>query len=274
MKTITVKGFSSTITSDPTLAVAVYGGEGSGKTEFSCTAPGVIGFIPLERKCRQTVYTARKKYGKTILLPDKDFIRVTNPIALANLGPDKCSNPSRLTPPMCCAPHYYRAHVDSVKSALMDLYFTPGVDSLVIDSGTQLWEDMLMAHYGRTNRIMPLDRKPCNQEMIDLLNSLSGKNLVITHRTAQVWKGNNPTDKVKLDGFGKIGFFVSAVVRCVNDEDKEEGEDGWFYMDIDMCQAKPSIAKTAGKKALEDGGMTFANLAMLIFPDSDPEKWI
>lgn len=273
MKTITIAGFSSTLTSDPTLAIAVYGDEGAGKTEFSCTAPGVIGFIPLERKCRQSVYTAREKYGKTILLPEQDFIRSTNPVALANLHPDKCTLMSQKIPPMCCAPHYYRAHVDSVKTALMSLYLSPDVDSIVIDSGTQLWEDMLMAHYGRTNRIMPLDRKPCNQEMIDLLNSLSGKNLVITHRSTQVWKGNAPTDKKKLDGFGKIGFFVSAIVKCVNDDELGEGDEGWFYMDIDMCQANPSIAKKAGKKALEDSAMTFANLAMLIFPESDPEQW-
>lgn len=276
MKTITVKGFSSTITADPTLAVAVYGAEGSGKTEFACTAPGVVGVIPLERKCKQTVFKAREKYGKTIFLPEQDFIRVRNPVMIANLRPEKCGAPptTNAHAPVCCSPHYYRWHVNSIKQAAMDLYNHPDVNSIVIDSATQLWDDILCAHYGRTDRIMPLDRRPANQEFIELVNALSGKHLVLTHRASRVWKGNTETDKLKLDGFHKVGFFVSAVVETTNDATKSEGDDEWFTLDVKMCQARPGIAGKAGVKALCDGAMTFANLALLIFPDSEPELWM
>lgn len=252
-----LKGFTTDIKAGDSLAIAVHGLQGAGKSRFACTFPDPIGYIALDRKARRTVERVSKELGKTVVMPVEDFVRVSNPIQLANMKLD-------------VAMAFYRNHVDTVKQAIYKM--VPAVKSIVIDTGSQLFEDMMFAHYGRAQRIMPRDRGELNQEMIDLLNFLSVRNLCIIHKSREIWKNDKPTGKFEIQGFRHIGYHVNVIAELACDDKKEPGDDR-FVMNVEMCQDNPDIQGPGGKKLLTDDNINFQNLAMLIYPDSDPSDW-
>ncbi|HEX6825451.1 MAG TPA: AAA family ATPase [Nitrospiraceae bacterium] len=255
-----LEGFTSVIEADDKLAMAVYGLQGSGKTKLAITAPDPIGFVALDRKARKTVERISKELGKTVFMPKEDFIRVGNPMELATMKVEQ-------------AKIVYRRHVDSIKMACFKLYKHPQVRTIVLDTGSQLWEDMLFAHFGRNDRIMPRDRGAVNQEMIDLLNALSGKHLIITHKAKEVWRNDKPTGRFEIAGFPHIGYHVNSMIELKCDSKKEEGDDGRFTLDMILCQDNPAIQGPGGKNLLSDDMISFQNLAQLIYPDADPEEF-
>lgn len=254
-KTISIKGFSVNPKADDQLAIAVFGEQGSGKTRFAITAPDPIGFIPLDRKSRKTVDKIAKDLDKTVVMPDKDYIRVAEPMRLSVMKPD-------------AAKVYYRQHVDAVKHAAFTLAAHADIKTIVVDTGTQLWEDILFAHFGRTDRIMPRDRGPANQEMIDFLNALSHKNLIITHKAKEIWKSDKPTGKYELAGFPHIGYHVNTMIEFVCDQNKKIDESDRFYINVLLCQDNPDIQGPNGNKLITDEMISFDVLSMFIFPEA------
>jgi hypothetical protein len=271
-------GFTSNIKADDALAIALFGEQGSGKTRFGITMPDPIGVIALDRKTRKTVERIAKELDKTVVMPTEDFIRVAKPMQLALLKPSCGANiESKLddkTPKMCCAIHYYRWHVNRIKSAALKLYEHRDIKSILMDTGTQLWEDILFAHFGRNERIMPRDRGPANQEMIDFLNCLSGKHLTITHKAKQVWKNDKPTDKYEWQGFPHLGYHTNVIAELVCDDGKGMDDEGRFYMNVHMCQDNPDIQGPGGKKILKDDSVNFPMLAYSVYPDVDVDEWM
>jgi len=270
-------GFTSTILADDKLALGIFGEQGSGKTRFGITAPDPIGIIPLDRKSRATVKRISEELGKKVVMPVHDFVRTENPMKMAMLKPT-CgqSVDIKLTdaaPRYCCAIHYYRWHVNRIKSAAYTLYNNPGIRSIMIDTGTQLWEDILFAHFGRSERVMPRDRGPANQEMIEFLNCLSGKHLIITHKAREIWRNDKPTGRFDWAGFPHLGYHTNVIAEMVCDETKAEGTEGRFYLNMHLCQDNPDIQGPGGKKLLMDEQINFQTLAYSIYPDQDPDQW-
>jgi len=267
MKTISLSGFTTNIQATDALAIGLYGQQGSGKTRFCCTAPDPIGFIALDRKARKTVMKTASELGKTVVMPTDDFIRVANPQALASMQID-------------AAMKHYRAHVDQIKLAAFKLYSHKDIRTIVIDTGSQLWEDMMFANYGRNQRVMPRDRGPVNQEMIDLLNALSGKNLIITHKADEIWTGDGdkakPSGKFKHAGFRHIEYHINVMAEMVCDERKSRDDEGRFYMNVKMCQDNPDIQGPNGTKLLIDEEISFPMLAMKIYGDENGngDQWM
>jgi hypothetical protein len=237
--------------------------------------------VALDRKTRKTVERVAKELGKTVLMPADDFVRVEKPMQLALLKP-LCSNSTPVSledksARMCCATHYYRWHVNRIKAAAFKLYAHPEIKSIGVDTGTQLWEDILFAHYGRNERIMPRDRGPANQEMIDFLNCLSGKHLIITHRAREVWRNDKPTGRNELAGFPHMGYHLNVLAECVCDETVQPDANGSytdrFQLNVSLCQDNPDIQGPNGKGLLVDDQINFQTLAYSIYPDVDPNQW-
>ncbi len=271
-------GFTTSIQADDKLAIGLYGEQGTGKTRFSITTPDPIGVIPLDRKTRATVQRISQELGKTVVMPTADFIRVENPMKMAMLPPScgksveiKLTDPA---PKYCCAIHYYRWHVNRIKAATYTLYNNRAIRSIVIDTGTQLWEDILFAHFGRSERVMPRDRGPANQEMIEFLNCLSGKHLILTHKARQIWKNDKPTNRFDWAGFPHLGYHTNVIAEMRCDETKEAGDDNRFTLSMVLCQDNPDIQGPGGKDLLADDQINFQTLAYCIYPDQDPDQWI
>ena len=261
-----VEGFTTSIrkTVDLSLVIGLYGPQGSGKTRFAATAPDPIGVIPLDRKSRYTVAKTMEEFHKVVVMPEQDFIRHENPMRLAVMGIEQ-------------AKAYYSDHVKRVFEAAYKIFNSRDIMTGVIDTNTQLFEDILFKHYGRNQRIMPRDRGPANQDMIDFINAMSGKHLILIHKAVEVWTGDGdnakPSGKFRAAGFPHLGFHCSVVAEMkknvlYNSENGSGGGKSWKWsMDVTDCQANPELEGPQGKDLLTDSEITFDNLAMNVYPD-------
>jgi len=280
------------------LAVLVYGEAGSGKSRMLATAPDPIGVVPMERKARQTVLRTASELGKRIIMPEIDLVRPAR-AALTAVMPDSCITPDnpkfrnykqedqvkaaeqemqRRTEqipldgeaPGCCQRCYYRFHANRTKSILFRMADRPDIRTIAIDTFGQFVDDLLFANYGRNERIMPLDRKTFNREVCDVLNTLSHKNLVLVHQSANIWRDNKPTNKTKpASSFAKIGHYVNVVVQLDRNDLAPMGA-GRYVLRVDDCQANAALI---GMDLLYDDDISFARLATLVYPDSDESDW-
>lgn len=268
--------FSTSIEEDPsdlTFCVALFGMEGSGKTHFIATCPDPIGVIALDRKTRFTIKKVARDLGKQVFMPKKDFIRVERPLDLATMKEEKVKT-------------YYMNHVKEVMEAAYALCEHKDVRTVAIDTGTQLWEDIMFAEFGRNQRVMPRDRGAVNQMMIDFLNAMQAKHLVLTHKAADVWKNDASTGEKKAAGFAHINYHATVVAEMVkNPKYRVEGHkspkvpDWQFAMNVKTCQANALLQGEDGQALLtepsddEDYEISFKNLARLVFPEVDEEEW-
>lgn len=272
----------SAITVLAKLAIATFGGPGSGKTRFALTAPvgkrpkGGIGIIPLERKTKPTFLKENQQFGKRLYWPNIDLIRHDNPMQLVSMRGD-CGATKEITntklAPVCCEMHYYGWHRVKVLAAYYSMLEHPDVESIVIDSGSQLKEDLLMAHYGRTNKIMSRDRGEFNKDWKDVLNAGQHKHLIITHHATAVWKNDKPTNLFSWDGYNKLGHQCNLII-----EQTYDAKAGAWGLDCVLCQNRPELMG----KPLPDADLfgdptnemlTFQNVAMSVYPDADPESY-
>ncbi len=248
------------------LVVATDGKPRTGKSRFAATAPDPIGVMINDRNSRWTFAKHAKETGKKIVAPDKDFIRVEDPIKLATLSVDQ-------------AMAYYRKHVDAFKKEYFSMLADKTIKSIVIDTGTQLSEDVLFANYGRNQRIMARDRGAYNQEMKDMLVACD-KNLIVIHRSKEVWRDDKPTGRFERAGYGHISYEMNVCVQHYRDDIVHkkacaESERGCvcFGIRITECQANPELVGSGDESKLVGRRVTFAHLAQRIFPDSSLEDW-
>lgn len=278
------------------LILMVYGDAGSGKSRICGTAPGDIGVIPMEHKSRQSIMRAANELGRKVLVPEIDLVRSSRAMITATM-PDSCiaweefknmrpedavkraevemQRKAKAIPldgecPTCCQRCFYRFHANRTKSVAFRMAEMSNIRTIVIDTFGQFIDDMLFANYGRNERIMPLDRKCFNREVCDFINAISHKNLVLTHHSTQIWADNKPTKRTKpVSSFSKISHYTSVAAHMKRDEDKGEGE-GRYTLAVDDCQANASII---GLDLLTDEGITFANLAQFVYPESAESDW-
>jgi hypothetical protein len=111
----------------------------------------------------------------------------------------------------------------------------------------------------------------------DFLNAISHKNLVLTHHSATVWVENKPTNRTKpANSFSKIGHYTSVAVCQTKNRnprrDPATGElmDPVYKLQVMDCTAN---APLSGMYELTDENVTFSNLAMAVYPDSEFETW-
>ncbi len=258
-------------------AIAAYGDAGSGKTRLLTTAPGVVGVVPLNRKTLQTVKDTARFFDKRIILPKFNLIRSANAMRSANLPPS-CAQTKVVNiygeQPMCCAIHNGRWAVDRTKQAAFDM--KKQCDSIGIDGFDIFTEDMLTAHYGRTERIMPKDRGTVNKEMIEFLGELSDKHVVLTMGQKEVWRNDKPTGEFDWAGWKHLNYHTNCIVhmkvREDYDEDNPKHEYRWSLTVI-MSQANASLMGAAGVDLLTDGLISFPELAQKVYPESGAEVW-
>ena len=283
------------------LIVCTYGTPGSGKSRLAGTAPGDIGLIPTERKSRQTVVHTAEEFGRKVIVPDIDLIRTDNPMLISNM-PQSCivigdAAHKGWTPgaiqdemqriahtikldgprPSCCQRHSFRWHIQRVKSVAYRMAEMPNIRTIVIDTFGALVDDFSYANYGITGLIDPKEfgfapREDMNKEVREFLNNISHKNLVLTHHSSTVWKDGKPTkpEQTKpMSNFGKIGHYVSVMLEQKRDDRRELGEGRYVCM-VKDCQAN---ARIIGLDLLFDDDISFAALAMQVYPDSDPSTW-
>lgn len=238
---ISIPGATNLLMPDDKPAIGVFGVEGSGKTRFAATAPGPIGLIALDKKSKRTFLDIATKLGTLVLANDKPLMSDKDAITMATTSGD---TPEGLRD----IKKMYTAVVGRVFDLGMAYASHPEIATIVLDTSSQFFDFILFSHFGRRNQITPTSRGAANQDMIDFVNALRGKNLVLIHRAKEVWKatgqydkqGNaikEPSGKFEADGFKHIGGFLTANLELTNKRAKTDDLSSKFRARVVTCQS-------------------------------------
>jgi len=213
---ITIEGFTFDAVSENKPALCIYGEENVGKSRFGCTAPhseGLVGWLALDKNSKSAVESYKKAHGVNYLLVNKEpFLTHANAVKIA------MTESPATTKTLC------KDMVKRVWDTGMRLAEHKDIESIVIDDGSILYDWILFSHFGRRNQIESFMRGGPNNDFIEFINAMGGKNLVLICRGTEVWKDTGevdangkkkqaPTGLLKPEGFGKIGKFMTAVIE-------------------------------------------------------------
>lgn len=241
------------------LFVGVFGRAGTGKTRLMATAPG-LGVIPLQRKTKPTVEQVIKDLypGRKVWWPkDADvFYKYKNPMEMSMMD----LNESKV---------FYRDLVDKIKLGCWSLLDHPEVQTIGIDSGYTLYQMIVAAHYGRSQKFSAekVLWEPPNTEMRTLLESLQAKHLVFTTESKEAYLGKNALGYDDPAGYKSIGYEANVLL-----ETRFDVKDG-FWWDIRMCQDQARLQGEDGQRVLMGDMCEFKYLAQTLRPDSRLEDW-
>ncbi len=268
MKQIIIPGCSTDLTPDDKPAVSCFGMEGVGKSRFAATAPGPIGLIALDKKSKRTFCDVAGQLGTQVIANIKPLMTDREAIDIAMTDGDTPAGLSKIK----------TLYTDVVKR-VMDLGMKyaehPDIQSIVVDTNSQLFDFILFSHFGRRNQIKPTSRGAPNQDMIDFVNATRAKNLVLIHRSKEIWKSTGATDKdgqqikepsgkFEQDGFKNIGAFVTLNVELTSKRVKTEKLEDKFRVKVVSCQSRAMLeGHDLHEYDIAGEDITWANLMMI-----------
>ncbi len=242
-KPIDIAGFTSDLSPDDKPSISIYGQECSGKTRFAITAPDPIGLMAIDKKSKRTAEAIAQSLGKVVIANSKPFL--SDAIKLALIDGESSNGLAEIK-------NSYAEVLKRVFDAGMTLASHKDVQTIVVDTCSQVFDYILFSHFGRRNQIKPTSRGAVNQDMIDFVNALRSKHLILIHRSKEVWKGTGvrdkdgneikePSGKFETDGFAKIGGFVTTTLELTNVRKAGSNLDDKFHCKVVSCQTKPEL---------------------------------
>jgi hypothetical protein len=264
--------------SKPRLAALISGPERGGKTTLATTLPKPQGWLPLDPNTRPRLEDAWRRAGKPnwFYMPEEDLLRgvKVNPVTLAMWGQaDEKLNEE--------VKGKYKEHMDRVRKAYWSMVADGQLKAVVVDTGTQLVEDMLYTHFGRSSSVLARDRGKPYQEIKDLL-TCTDKHLAIVCYERERYLKDKPTGVIEPNFVPKAGYLSNLKIRCVCPQTGREAallEDyigvegveigaGDFTAHITHASAN---ALLMGKResVLVNGEMNMMRVAMALYP----ERW-
>lgn len=131
---------------------------------------------------------------------------------------------------------------------------------------TEFWEVCRFAEFGRESA-KGREFGPINGMYRGLIQDAfdANVNLQLIQKVKELWVNDKPTDQMKPDGFKQAGNIVQVSLEHTYEPD-EDGNMG-FYTRIVNARQNTAIWN------MKQENMTFADLGVLVYPDSDREEW-
>jgi len=204
VKIISIPGGTTAITPDDKPSIAVFGEHNVGKTRFGLSLPseeGAIGVVCVDKNSKRTLMMELQRMqasGKPVpqvVVNEKPFITDAQLMAMQRLDlwaddKDKRAEDQERVKKM------YDQITRSIYEWTYTLTSHRDVESILVDTATDINNFLFLAHFGRTSQIQPTSRTGPNQEFINYINSLRPKNSVLVFRSADIWVDTgkvNPT---------------------------------------------------------------------------------
>lgn len=235
--------------------------EKEGKTTFGLTAPAPIALISLDFGLEGVVEKWQSE--KEIYVAEFDYKDVTDPKEWLRMWKD-------------------------VKSAYQDALHTERVRTVLVDTGTEMWELCRLAGFGKTDHVKPHHYGPVNAEYTDTIREAyrTNKNVILLHKMKEEYVDDKSTGNIIRSGFGNMPYLVQVLVRLwrrtTEEEEKRTQKDklvaklykrkeigGDYGLTILDCRQNGSLAGTELAEPLN----TFSMLGMTVYPDSEEEEW-
>jgi hypothetical protein len=184
----------------------------------------------------------------------------------------------------------YELEWEQWKNSIIYAIDNPRIRTLVVDTGTEVWEMLRLARFGKIAQVKPHHYSEVNAEMRDLFKAAYYQrpdlNAIWVHKVKKEYKELKTGDsgwsgKYERAGFGDIGFLADMVIEHdfniqFNDDDQVLSRD--FTCRILDSRINPELTGElfTGNEphVLTDQPMcSFRNVAMLMFPETDAEYW-
>lgn len=193
------------------LIASVGGEDKQGKSHFACTAPGPIVYINMDNGVEGVVEKFRD--SKSIQIADIFFTG------------EKAS---------------YEAAWGKFKTVYDAALHHNLIRSVVIDTGTQLWELTRLKHFGQLSGVMPTRYEKPNAEFSSSIIDAafqSDKNVIILHKFGKEYINNTYTGGQAIKCFGDMGGAVQINIKV-----KRDGKNGPFGLIVENCRHNKDIA--------------------------------
>ena len=242
------------------LVAAVDGLEKEGKTHFALTAPGPIAYCAFDIGDEGVV----EKVQHTKAVHKADYF----------ISVEKGMSPEDV---MKLAMPVWDQFIYDWKTMMAELkagHLMTGV----LDTGSEAWEVLRLARFGKLTQIMPHNYTALNTEYRNLVREVFSTpgNLVILHKLKKEWindpltgKGNK-TGNYERAGYADTGFLVQANLVAWREKDMATGKkSGAFHITVNDCRQNPMIAGLD----LEGPMAHWAWLGVNVYPDTSLEDW-
>lgn len=217
------------------LIVSVEGREKEGKSHFALTAPGPIAYLDFDIGSEGVV--------------DKP--------AFASKEIHKGDYNLEFPFQQGAADRQWKQFANDYKASLG----SDVLKSIIIDTGTEMYEMQRIAKFGKLSNVMPHLYGPVNAEMRELyrLAYQSDMNLIVLHKLRKQYQNDTWTGKYERAGFADTGFMVQVSVEAFK-------RDGNYFIKVLTCRQNPALE---GREMAND----FALLGVAVFPDTTEADW-
>lgn len=279
-----IEGFSQSIVGREAPLIGVFGGEGTGKTRLLMTAGEYAagrnetpGWIVCDRKTRNTVRRVGEELGIQMPLMNKeDFITQADALRMATIDRETQSDQVK---------SIYAAVFTKILEASVRLGKVPDVNPIIIETGTQVWDYIAYAHFGRKQDVgKSRVWGPVKQDWTDLFDALSHKTVVVSLWERDDYKNDVRTGTTKPDGPPHIGYTTTTLVRLTCDrlrKLKKAGDVGGTdedgdpihltadetYVDrfgLDVYESQDNKALEGQNAVLVGSAITYSNLMAIL----------
>lgn len=229
---------------NPRLIIAIDGFEKKGKSHFSLTAPGPIGYLDFDVGSEGVVQKF-KAMGKKIYAKSFEV-------------------PSDQTKARGVVLQFQDAFQTSISHAR----------TTIIDTATEVWELYRMAKFGKLTQVPSYMYTEVNSEFRKLIRAgFSGNgNLILLHKYRKqyirgkdgkgVWSGGH-----ERSGFDGTGHLVQLNLNADRDDDG-------FMINIIDCRQNANLAGKTFRDVADIPLCSFPYIAQAVFPDTKIEEWL
>lgn len=154
-----------------------------------------------------------------------------------------------------------------------DILASDSIRSVILDTGDETWELLRLASFGKQSANVQ-NYGPVNAEYRRWINSIKGtdKNLCMLHKMKDEWVGRedangrykaSKTGKLERSGFKEIGYILQGNFQTWRDGDNQ------FHGTMLDCRQNPDIDGVDFTGEM----LNFQQIAMMVFPNSEPNEW-
>lgn len=256
---VALKNFTQlgTEVEDYRIIMSVCGYDATGKTHLALSAPGPIAYQNLDRGLEGVGERVVKETGKEVWESQYHFPELV--VKAAKKGKDDVTSIKR------AAKEVWDEFTKDYRDALEN---GSGVRTIVWDTGTELWDLCRLAQFGKLTQVMPPEYISVNATFSALINEAYDydKNLIMLHKMKPIYEKKERTDRSEMSGYSGVPFIAQIALTAEKNTKAEKLRDK-FTLEVTKCRQDTRLEGQRLKNH------SFADIAMLVYPDSDESEW-
>jgi hypothetical protein len=161
----------------------------------------------------------------------------------------------------------------------------PEIRTYIWDTGSEIWELLRLARFGKLTQVMPHHYGPLNDEFRKMIKGIAvnrpDMNFIAIHKNKKEYRESKKkegtdswTGRYERRGFDDFRFLVDIVLEHGYERDYYDDGTGAFSVRVvdELGVGARSTAALAGRKWVGEE-CTFFHVAMEAYPDVDLEYW-